>query len=358
MNEADNEPLENRPDRRITQKDIAIALNVSHVTVSLALRNHPRISEAMRKRVQETAVDMGYNPDPMLSALSNYRLTGKKRPLQAALAWVNPWKEPGKLREYLEFDLYWQGAFQTANQLGFRLEEFRIAELPPRRLNDIFKARNIRGLVLAPLRDPEFNWCGFPWKDYAIIRLGRTIPFPEAHFITGAQTTNAMLAFDQIRKKGYERIGYVCEFFRSRISGVGFSWAQRGLPPKDQLPLLVLNENDNNTMQLERLDQWIRSEKPDAIFTDIGKLPLMLEHLGYRVPSDIGLATASIHDTPIDAGIDQNPEEIGCAAIRALVALVNTNQFGIPSIRNEILIEGHWQDGSMLPDRFPKKKDQ
>ena len=41
---------ERRP--RVPLRDIARELGVSHVTVSLALRNHPRISEATRSRVQ------------------------------------------------------------------------------------------------------------------------------------------------------------------------------------------------------------------------------------------------------------------------------------------------------------------
>jgi DNA-binding LacI/PurR family transcriptional regulator len=76
-----------------------------------------------------------------------------------------------------------------------------------------------------------------------------------------------------------------------------------------------------------------------------------LDELGYKVPGDIALATLSIHDTSVDSGIDQNPKEIGRAAIRTLVALLNEQSVGIPSTQNKILIEGKWVDGSMLPDR-------
>jgi hypothetical protein len=58
-----------------------------------------------------------------------------------------------------------------------------------------------------------------------------------------------------------------------------------------------------------------------------------------------------MHDTPINAGINQNPEEIGRAAVRMLSAQLNHNEFGMPSVRNETLIEGDWVDGPMLPDR-------
>ena len=97
---AKNIPDDESGNRQITLRDIAKELGVSHVTVSLALRNHPRISEATRERVQKKAEQMGYHPDPMLSALSHYRLTSKEKPVQAILAWPNPLKNPGKLKEH------------------------------------------------------------------------------------------------------------------------------------------------------------------------------------------------------------------------------------------------------------------
>src|SRR5205823_11763824 len=47
----------------VTLRDIAAALGLSHVTVSLALRDHPKIPEARRLQIQETARLMGYSPN-------------------------------------------------------------------------------------------------------------------------------------------------------------------------------------------------------------------------------------------------------------------------------------------------------
>ena len=45
-----------------------------HVTtVSLALRNHPRLPQDTRERIQKMAERLGYRPDPFLQALVAYR---------------------------------------------------------------------------------------------------------------------------------------------------------------------------------------------------------------------------------------------------------------------------------------------
>jgi DNA-binding LacI/PurR family transcriptional regulator len=344
---------ENASQRRITMRDVAHELGLSHVTVSAVLRNRPGASDATRKRVIQKAKAMGYVPDPMLSALSLYRKSSRDAPIQATLAWINQWPQPEQLRKHKEFDLYWTGAKRTAKRLGFQLEEFTLKELPIHRLDKILKTRHIQGLLLSPVPLRELpEWQTFPWTDYATVCLSRNILTPKTHVVTSSQTANTMLTFDRIRKLGYQRIGFICEFWRTRYFGMGYSWAQQNLPQDQQLPPLILNPDATPEQRMKALEQWIRKTNPDAIITDDDQHPYMLKELGYRIPEDIGLATTSIHDTPIDAGINQNPEEIGCAAVRILVSLLNEQKFGLPEIVNEMLIEGRWVDGSMLP---PKK---
>jgi len=47
----------------IRQSDIAKELNISRVTVSKALRDHPDISPTVKKKIVETASKMGYVPN-------------------------------------------------------------------------------------------------------------------------------------------------------------------------------------------------------------------------------------------------------------------------------------------------------
>ena len=73
------------PHRRVSLRDIAKHLGVSHVTVSLALRDNTRISKALREKVRQTAEELGYRPDPMLMALAQYRQGKKVAPTVSAM---------------------------------------------------------------------------------------------------------------------------------------------------------------------------------------------------------------------------------------------------------------------------------
>jgi DNA-binding LacI/PurR family transcriptional regulator len=340
------------PARPITLRDIARELGVSHVTVSLALRNHPRISEATRKRVQQKAEEMDYHPDPMLSALSHYRLRCKEKPAQATLAWINPLQYPERLHNYGEFSLYWRGAQEVARRLGFHLEEFTTKEFPLHRLNTIFRARNIRGLLIAPISEElvTVDWDEMPWQDYAAIHCGRNRQGPPLHLVTSAQTFNAKLAFEKATAKGYKRIGFVSQPDKRKMFLDGYLRSQVDLPRQQQLPVLLIPDAASD-QEKAKLAAWLTQNNPDAIMTANPNLPALLMSFGYRVPEDIGIATMSIHDTPINTGIDQNPEEIGKIAVRTLVSLLNEHELGIPKVRNQILVDGNWVEGSMLPDR-------
>ncbi len=346
-----NENNEHPAGRRVTQTDIAAALGVSKMTVSMALRKDVRVAEATRRMVEEKAAALGYRPDPELAALHRYRRSSPIKNIQATLAWINTWPQPEQLRRFKEFDLYWQGAYDHARQLGYRLEEFSTAELPAERLKTIFRARNIKGILLPPQSHAVEALAAFNWSGFAVVRLGQSIASPKTHLVASAQVMNTILAFERTQQLGYQRIGFVRGLVDTRHFTAGYLWAQSKLLKKQQLPLFKMRPADGTAQTTKRLAAWLEQTRPDAVITDAQKTPQLLHELGYRIPEEIGIATTSIHDTPIDAGIDQRPRAIGRAAIRQLTALITENAFGIPEYCDEILIEGRWVDGSMLPKR-------
>ena len=56
-----------------TIRDMAEALGLHFTTVGKALNNDPRISEATRYRVRKQAEEMGYSPNPLVSALMAHK---------------------------------------------------------------------------------------------------------------------------------------------------------------------------------------------------------------------------------------------------------------------------------------------
>ena len=334
---------------RITLRDLAKTLGVSHVTVSLALRNSPQISEARCKQVQEEAKRMGYRPNPAASALANYKRISKITPIHAELAWLNLWQQPKELRSYAEFDRYWQGAFAAAEAHGYRLEEFVCGpHMPLARVEKILFARGISGILLPPHRGTP-DWQGFPWQNFSVVRFGRSIEIPRVHLVGSDHVANTMLSFKEIQKRGYKRIGFVTGTARENghLFEAGFFMAQRCVAKPLRLPMLALDEEKPSA----KLATWLKTAKPDAVITDVQRVPEWIRKCGYRVPDDLGLAVTSVLDGNGNAGIYQNPEEIGRVGVLTVISLINDNAHGVPAIFRQHLVEGRWMDGSDLPPR-------
>ena len=343
------------PTQRVSMRDVARAVGVSVSAVSLAIKNSPRVSEAVRRKIQAKIQELGYHPDPILSALCHYRRSKSVTPIGAELAWINTWRNPKDLRSYREFELYWQGAFDEAKRCGFRLGEFRLQECETfARLEKILRARNISGVLIPPhgAMWPS-NWDEFRWSDFCIVRFGHSVSHPRSHLVTSDQLTDGLIAFENIWNKGYRRIAYLTTrdtTISTRFSA-GFLMGQLKMGVKSRLYPLLLNDKKDLKEDQKKLAVWLRETRPDAIFTDLPGLPRMLAACGLKVSQDIGLATTSVLDGGISAGIDQNSREIGKAAIQLLISLINHNERGIPEICREVLIEGSWVDGDTLPTK-------
>lgn len=341
------------PNARVTLRDIAGRLKVSHTTVSRSLQNNPRISEATRRSVQQAAREMGHRPDPMLSALAQYRRGRSRLPIVAELAWINHWPNPKQLRSFKEFNLYWEGAFAEAERCGFRLEEIIIEkDMSLARLEKILRARSINGVLLPPAGAVVPDYRQFNWDDFCIVRFGHSFAFPHTHLVSSDQLTDGVIAFENIWRLGYRRIGLVSSARMHTRFSAGFFFGQLKLNPDVHLPALMLNQARGDEDQ-KLLKAWLKAHRPDAILTDVSELRGLLADVGRKVPADVGLAALSVLDGNADAGINQNSHEIGRAAVQMLISLLNHNESGIPKICRELLIEGFWTDGSTLP---PKNK--
>jgi LacI family transcriptional regulator len=336
----------------VTLRDVAKKAGVSHVTVSLALRNNPQIPTARRAELQELARRMGYRPNAAAFTLALHKRAASAVPVSAALAWLNRWPKAKELRGYAEFDRYWRGAYEAADKFGYRLEEFICGKhLSPARLEKILHARGILGILLPP-HPAGVAWDDFRWERFSAMRFGRSVASPRLHVVTSDQVANTMLAFREMRARGYGRIGFVTGHAAERgaLYKAGFHMAQEWVSTEARLPSLTLDDTDAAASR-KRLSQWLREARPDAILSDVAALGTMLPRIGCRVPEDVGLAALSILDGGASAGINQNPEEIGRVAVLLILSLMNDHALGVPSVFRQILIEGSWVDGNTLPIR-------
>ena len=293
---------------------------------------------------------MGYQPNSAAVAMSQFKQDSLTPPIQASLAWINAWAKPEQLRQVPEFDRCWTGAKQTAGQFGYRLEEFVVNEaLSMPRLTSILRARGVSGIIIPPHQ--EFDaaaWSAFPWEDFSVVRIGRSMTAVAAHTVACDPTANLDLAFQKSRERGYQRIGFISTSGMTYSATGAYMQANANLAPANRVrPLLLKTALDFEDQA--KVDAWLEREKPDAILSDQAKIMPILVKAGIRVPEELGLVALSFDNCCANACIDQRGTEIGRTAILELLALIRSHEQGIPPIAKEILIRSIWTQGDCLP---------
>jgi len=344
-----------QPQRRVCQRDISEAAGVHRTTVCLALKNHPSISVATRARIARLAQEMGYSPDPMLSALASYRTQLRPRAFQGGLAWlVNtagdfPWKT---FPHYID---YYQGAEERARFHGYTLDVFDINDqgMLPGRLPGILRSRRINGVLLCP--QPKAGMAlDFPWEQVSSVTFGYKLANPCLHTVSATHHRNIVRVMRELRARGYRRIGFA--FSRPHDEGtdqnylagylaeeIGYAMRRPAIPP-----FLT-----SFRRECAGIKAWLAKYKPDAIVTGEFKAFELLKEAGIRLPGKLGVACATLPsgDTRL-AGIVEDSVRTGAVAVDLLVAAIHRGEKGVPTHPIRHLVEGIWHEGESLRPRI------
>jgi len=338
---------------RVTQRDLARLARVSHTTVSLALRDHPSIPVATRRRIAELARRHGYQPDPMLTALNAYRVSRAPSRFQGTLAWVTSFNAPHAWRDMIQAEGYFLGAQAQAERLGYRLDEFWIGDpaLTARRASEVLQSRGVRGVIVAPL-PVAHGELPLAWEQFSAVALGYSLARPALHVVMNHQFRNMRHLVWHLHELGYARIGLAMpattdERVDHNYLG-GFLVAQRELPPAcARLAPLLAPSFGPGVFQ-----RWLRRARPDAVITSASwahQVIGWLDAAGQKVPRDAGVAVASIpYSDRTISGIDENVRAVGAMAIDTVVGMIHRNETGVPATPWRILAEGTWFQGETV----------
>lgn len=323
-------------------------------TVSLSLRNHPRIPEETRTRIRAIAERLGYRINPLVSALMQSRRSGK--PVKhAALAYVTNYPTRyGWRPEHHDRPDFFPGAADRARDFGYKLEHFWLAEpgMTPRRFCDMLSARGINGLIIGRL-PPGQNSLELEWQRFSAVALGMTLRSPILYHITENHFDTVWQAMERCRERGYERPGFLFSDVNDSPR-VGDRWLgayltqQLHLPPRDRLPICPGNPTTQETFR-----KWFLRHKPDALLVNNPSLLLRwLNDLHLQVPRNVGVVALEHRRELECTGIYYDPAKIGGLAVEMLVGLMHRNETGVPLIQHEILLTGEWRENCMLPSRL------
>jgi LacI family transcriptional regulator len=344
--------------------DVAREAKVSKNTVSLALRNDPRIPEATRRKIEKVADKLGYRRDALVGELMAHMRRAKQPTFQATIAVINANQDPTALTDHPTIPVYVEGIKRRAQALGYRLDTFWMhdPEIDGDRLARILAARGIRGAVLVGMmkqnRLPEHF---FPVIErFPCVVTGVRTRDPALSFACVDHHMLCLRAFEKALELGYKRPALVLDdVIDQLVNGrftAGYLIGQRRLPESQHLQPFyrVLEAREDPNL----FYQWMEETKPDVIFTLYNVVAQWLKEAGKRVPEDIGLIQLEWRESrPHWAGMNQHNDIASEAALDMLISMIHNREKGVPEFPRATLIGSSWVDGatvkqqSLLPSR-------
>lgn len=188
--------------KKITLRDVGSKLGLSAMTVSLALRHHPRISAATRQRVQAAMKELNYAPNQVARALA----TGKSNLIGVIV--------PNSSDQYYaEVIRAIEDAASTANyhvMLGngsYQLEKYAD------KVKDMI-ALHMRGIIAAPPftsekpKLPRF-WQELMTLDFDVVLINRQLRPPIFHQVAADYMDGVRLVADALTVRGHQRVAWL-----------------------------------------------------------------------------------------------------------------------------------------------------
>jgi LacI family transcriptional regulator len=350
--------------RRVTITDVAKRAGVHYTTVSMALRNHPRLPVATRARLRALAEEMGYRPDPVLQALMDYR--GQRKPHRpvATLAYVTNGDTRWGWKQTWTHSESFAGAARRAFDLGYQLEHFWLGEpgLTHHRLSDVLHSRGIAGVIIASHSHELDTPLQFDWSKFSAVKIGFFPQEPMLHNVSYDQFSAIRLAMRRVKAAGYSRIGFALPPLWDLNSDLawssGFLAEQRTVPLTDQLPSFIFPDELPNGANIPfdqlasrgAFETWLGRFRPDALISTEAFVKPHLDAMGISIPRDLGFADILVQRSDGKlAGVRQNCQRVGEVAVEILARHLQQHAFGVPEFPTTTLVESTWLDGESLP---------
>lgn len=307
--------------KHTTQLDIAKKLNVTRITVSKALRNHPDISKGMKKKVLDAAEELGYTPN-----LVAQNLISKKT---FTLGIVIPDLENSF------FALSINSIIDLANDFGYSVIVTVSRENQNNEMKNIQKLIGMRvdGILIC-ISEKTYE----PNIFLQLRRLNIPTVFFDRQFegvdissITYDDRNGAIAALEKIIDEGYTKIAHIAGYSnvsigKERQSGFKQALINKGIKIN---PKWIIEGGFEVT---DGYDAFMKlydgNNLPEVIFAVNDRTALGVydaaKKVGIRIPEDMGVIAFGFNEIaqtfiPPLAVINQNPRDIGVAAAKMLI---------------------------------------
>ncbi len=272
----------------ITMKDIARDLGVSVATVSRALKDSPRISEAKRREIQEYAREHNFLPNVIAETLRKSRVQPNK---------VIGVIVPQFIHYYFASIL--KGVEEEASRRGYRIMVAQSDDKYEREVEicKSFYANKSCGIIVSMAKNTtkydhfqKLIDMGIPLVFYDRICTGVNASRVVVDDYMGAYTAVTHLIDTGCRKIAYYGMVQSMEIDKNRFNGYEDALRKHGLKPNPDWLRKCDNRADAEVVTPEILAQ---PDHPDAFFainddTAIGIL-YSAKKMGFDVPDDISI---------------------------------------------------------------------
>jgi LacI family transcriptional regulator len=324
-----------------TQTDIARKLNVTRITVSKALRNHPDISMVMKKKVREAAEELGYIPNLIAQNLISKR--------SFTIGVVIPDLE-NSFFAYAADSIIDAATdknysvFVTVSRENQNSEKLNIQKLIGMRVDGLLVC------VSQKTSNPQvFNH---------IKKLNTPLVFFDRKFegldfssIAFNDRNGAIVALEKIIEEGYTKIAHIAGYSnvsvgKERCEGFKLALKNKGLEINPHWMIeggFEVADGYNAFMTL-----YHSNNLPEIILVVNDRAALGVyqaaKEVGVKIPEDIGIAAFGFNEiaqtfTPPLSIINQDPRQIGLAATNMLIQEIEDIEIKNTENKNHFTIE-------------------
>ncbi|HNW41202.1 MAG TPA: LacI family DNA-binding transcriptional regulator [Opitutaceae bacterium] len=342
--------------KRPTVKDVARLAQVHFTTVSLALRDHPRIPQATRDRIRRIAEEIGYKRDPLFMALVARR-GGAQQPVPTPrMAFITNRSTREAFDAGVHLRGFYEGARLQAEAMGYSCDLLFAGPgaMTAEALSAHLKQTGTEGVIIGAF-EPQLGTIEMDWSRYAVVKIDARYMAPVATFVSNDQMQVARLAHQRLRALGYRRIGMAINRHDEEATGGLFSAGclveQVGFPLSERVPPLSFGYNLRMDSAARQFREWVLKHRIDAVLCNWTSILDLAAAAGFRVPGDLACCCVCLTEPVPEglAGVVQNHRAVGQKAAEALALSLKTGARGVPARPSFTYVEGYWRDGASAP---------
>ena len=304
-------------------RKLAKHLDLSHVTVSAALRGLPGVKADTRERVLRAAEQHGYHINPLASAVMASMRRVENKVFRGVLVLLRP-EVPRAMHdpEERERRRIASGAAHKARELGFDLQEIQVGcngnDLE--KLHDILLARGVLGLVMLVPPGERETWRRIDRGLIPCVCTGRRATGLD--FVGPDHEAAMALALRHMHARGCRRVGLALprdgakERHRAWIAGIYADRLSEAVATSDDgVPSVFLYDKSDENAFLG----WLEAGSHDAVIAD-AELPLPWQsRLRASLRDADGVCFLNLH-APCERGpgVDLRWEDVGMKSVELL----------------------------------------